>query len=262
MLGLPLAFTIPFALIALAGLPVLYVLLKVTPPRPQRVPFPPLKLILDPQAQGRDAGQHAVVAAAAAARAREPRHPGDGPARSGTRSASAQRATARCSSRSTRAGQRRRLGTGASSRRRSASRRRASNRARSRSPRRRRGPKDIIATDPTTALERLHALVPAPLRTRIAWRWPAPSRASSRRTPTRRSSGSPTGLERGGGRAFAQALAALPGEDDPDLGRKAGARADRPTQRRRQASRAGAALGRHLDNRRRRLATASSALST
>ena len=47
MLGVPLVFTIPFALIALAGLPVLYVLLRVTPPRPQRVPFPPLKLILD-----------------------------------------------------------------------------------------------------------------------------------------------------------------------------------------------------------------------
>ena len=47
MLGLPLAFTIPFALISLAGLPALYYLLRVTPPRPQRVPFPPLKLILD-----------------------------------------------------------------------------------------------------------------------------------------------------------------------------------------------------------------------
>jgi hypothetical protein len=47
MLGLPLAFTIPFALVALAGLPVLYILLRITPPRPQRVPFPPLKLILD-----------------------------------------------------------------------------------------------------------------------------------------------------------------------------------------------------------------------
>ena len=47
MLGLPLAFTVPLALVALAGLPVLYVLLRVTPPRPQRVPFPPLKLILD-----------------------------------------------------------------------------------------------------------------------------------------------------------------------------------------------------------------------
>lgn len=47
MLGLPLAFTVPFALVALAGLPVLFILLRVTPPRPQRVPFPPLKLILD-----------------------------------------------------------------------------------------------------------------------------------------------------------------------------------------------------------------------
>ena len=47
MLGLPLAFTVPFALVALAALPVLYVLLKVTPPRPESVPFPPLKLILD-----------------------------------------------------------------------------------------------------------------------------------------------------------------------------------------------------------------------
>jgi hypothetical protein len=47
MLGLPLAFTVPFALLAVAGLPVLYVLLRITPPRPRRVPFPPLKLILD-----------------------------------------------------------------------------------------------------------------------------------------------------------------------------------------------------------------------
>jgi hypothetical protein len=47
MFGLPLAFTVPFALLALAGLPVLYVLLRITPPRPRRVPFPPLKLILD-----------------------------------------------------------------------------------------------------------------------------------------------------------------------------------------------------------------------
>jgi hypothetical protein len=47
MLGLPLAFAVPFALLALAGLPVLYVLLRITPPRPRRVPFPPLKLILD-----------------------------------------------------------------------------------------------------------------------------------------------------------------------------------------------------------------------
>ncbi len=47
MFGLPLAFTVPAVLIALAGLPVLYYLLRVTPPRPRRVPFPPLRLILD-----------------------------------------------------------------------------------------------------------------------------------------------------------------------------------------------------------------------
>jgi len=47
MFGLPLAFTIPAVLVALAGLPVLYYLLRITPPQPRRVPFPPLRLILD-----------------------------------------------------------------------------------------------------------------------------------------------------------------------------------------------------------------------
>jgi hypothetical protein len=47
MLGIPLAFTVPFVLIALAGLPALYFLLRITPPRPRRIPFPPLRLILD-----------------------------------------------------------------------------------------------------------------------------------------------------------------------------------------------------------------------
>ncbi|MGH6818361.1 MAG: DUF4159 domain-containing protein [Methylovirgula sp.] len=47
MFGLPLAFTIPTVLVALAGLPVLYYLLRITPPRPRSVPFPPLRLILD-----------------------------------------------------------------------------------------------------------------------------------------------------------------------------------------------------------------------
>jgi hypothetical protein len=47
MFGLPLAFTIPAVLVALAGLPVLYYLLRITPPRPRRVPFPPLRLIID-----------------------------------------------------------------------------------------------------------------------------------------------------------------------------------------------------------------------
>ena len=47
MFGLPLAFSAPLALGALALLPVLYYLLRITPPRPREVPFPPLKLILD-----------------------------------------------------------------------------------------------------------------------------------------------------------------------------------------------------------------------
>jgi len=46
MPGLPLAFTFPFVLAALASLPLLYFLLRITPPRPVLVPFPPLRLIL------------------------------------------------------------------------------------------------------------------------------------------------------------------------------------------------------------------------
>ncbi len=47
MLGLPLAFTVPAVLAALALLPVLYWLLRLTPPRPRSLAFPPLRLILD-----------------------------------------------------------------------------------------------------------------------------------------------------------------------------------------------------------------------
>ena len=47
MLGLPLAFSAPLVLGALALLPVLYLLLRITPPRPRQVAFPPLRLILD-----------------------------------------------------------------------------------------------------------------------------------------------------------------------------------------------------------------------
>jgi hypothetical protein len=43
----PLAFSAPLALIGLALLPVIYYLLRITPPRPRQIPFPPLKLILD-----------------------------------------------------------------------------------------------------------------------------------------------------------------------------------------------------------------------
>lgn len=44
---LSLAFSEPWILLALAGAPLLYLLLRVTPPPPARVAFPPLKLILD-----------------------------------------------------------------------------------------------------------------------------------------------------------------------------------------------------------------------
>ncbi len=46
MLGLPLAFAAPAALAALAGLVALYFLLRVTPPRPRRQIFPPVRLLL------------------------------------------------------------------------------------------------------------------------------------------------------------------------------------------------------------------------
>ena len=46
MLG-PLTFAAPFALAALAALPVLWWLLRVTPPRPKRIAFPPLRIAAD-----------------------------------------------------------------------------------------------------------------------------------------------------------------------------------------------------------------------
>ncbi|GJE62315.1 DUF4159 domain-containing protein [Methylobacterium trifolii] len=45
MLGL--TFAAPLALAALVGLPALWFLLRVTPPRPRRIDFPPLKLVAD-----------------------------------------------------------------------------------------------------------------------------------------------------------------------------------------------------------------------
>lgn len=45
--SLPLVFSAPFVLIGLATLPVLWLLLRVTPPRPRAIAFPPLPLIKD-----------------------------------------------------------------------------------------------------------------------------------------------------------------------------------------------------------------------
>lgn len=47
MFGLPLAFSAPLVLVALAALPVLYYLLRVTPPPPRREPLPTLPLVKD-----------------------------------------------------------------------------------------------------------------------------------------------------------------------------------------------------------------------
>jgi hypothetical protein len=47
MNALPIIFTAPAILAALAALPVLWWLLRVTPPQPKRVPFPPLALFPD-----------------------------------------------------------------------------------------------------------------------------------------------------------------------------------------------------------------------
>jgi hypothetical protein len=44
---LPIAFSAPLVLAGLAALPVLWLLLRVTPPRPRAIAFPPLPLIKD-----------------------------------------------------------------------------------------------------------------------------------------------------------------------------------------------------------------------
>jgi len=45
--GLPLTFTAPWVLAALALLPVIWWLLRLTPPRPREIQFPPTRLLLD-----------------------------------------------------------------------------------------------------------------------------------------------------------------------------------------------------------------------
>jgi hypothetical protein len=47
MAGLPLAFASPFLLLALLGLPVLWWLLRLIPPRPQRIAFPPTRILFE-----------------------------------------------------------------------------------------------------------------------------------------------------------------------------------------------------------------------
>ncbi len=47
MVGLPLTFAAPLALAILAALPLLWLLLRLTPPPPRRIDFPPLKIAAD-----------------------------------------------------------------------------------------------------------------------------------------------------------------------------------------------------------------------
>ncbi|HEY8566238.1 MAG TPA: DUF4159 domain-containing protein [Beijerinckiaceae bacterium] len=47
MFGLPLTFAAPLVLAALAALPAIWLLLRVTPPQPRRIAFPPLKIMRD-----------------------------------------------------------------------------------------------------------------------------------------------------------------------------------------------------------------------
>ena len=45
--GLPLSFAEPFLLLGLLSLPALWWLLRVMPPRPRRIEFPPTRLLFD-----------------------------------------------------------------------------------------------------------------------------------------------------------------------------------------------------------------------
>src|SRR6185369_17123290 len=47
MMGLPLGFASPLVLLGLLSLPVLWWILRLIPPRPRRIEFPPTRLLFD-----------------------------------------------------------------------------------------------------------------------------------------------------------------------------------------------------------------------
>jgi hypothetical protein len=47
MMGLPLGFAQPLALLGLLGLPMLWWLLRLVPPRPRQISFPPTRILFD-----------------------------------------------------------------------------------------------------------------------------------------------------------------------------------------------------------------------
>ena len=72
--GLPLSFAEPILLLGLLSLPVLWWLLRVMPPRPRRIEFPPTRLLFDIAPEGRNPVAHAMVVdrlAAGGGRARD-----------------------------------------------------------------------------------------------------------------------------------------------------------------------------------------------
>ena len=62
----PIAFAAPWLLLALPALPVLWWLLRVTPPAPRRIAFPALRLLRDLPISRGNPRPHPLVAAAAA----------------------------------------------------------------------------------------------------------------------------------------------------------------------------------------------------
>ena len=60
--GLPLSFAEPLLLLGLLSLPVLWWLLRVMPPRPRRIEFPPTRLLFDIAPKEETPVAHAVVA--------------------------------------------------------------------------------------------------------------------------------------------------------------------------------------------------------
>src|ERR1700747_3183779 len=47
MMGLPLGFAQPLVLVGLLSLPLLWWLLRLVPPRPRRISFPPTRILFD-----------------------------------------------------------------------------------------------------------------------------------------------------------------------------------------------------------------------
>src|SRR3982074_352884 len=60
--GLPLSFAEPLLLLGLLSLPLLWWLLRVMPPRPRRIDFPPTRLLFDIAPKERTPVAAAVVA--------------------------------------------------------------------------------------------------------------------------------------------------------------------------------------------------------